>query len=139
MAVKQTVDFDSKVTLIGKHYSPAMEEWEKDGKKMPATPESFELVVIVGTKRTDCPELYAELPVVLAVTVDKMDYLRIKGRKELNATLRQRNNALSIRSLEGIPVILKKEDTDEEELFARELAEIERMEAMATQEKTAKK
>ena len=138
--MSKKIEYESNVTIIGKEFSPKTEERIINGDKIPAHDDIFLLYVMGGTTRSDAPELYDTMPTVLKVEVDKMDYLRVKSPITLKAILRQNNSSTSVVKLTGMNVIKRKEEFDEEELFAQELAEIERMESAAkAQEKSQKK
>lgn len=137
--MSKKTEYPSKVRVVGKEFLPAREKMTVDGKEIPAREDTFNLYVMCGTMYDKMPDLYDTQPTVLAVSVEKMDYLRIRKSTEFDAVVRQNNGKLSVREMQGVTVLLRDDDVDEEELFAKELAEIERMEALEAQAKAAKK
>lgn len=136
--MSKKIEYESEVVVVGKEFSPKSEERIINGDKIPAHDDMFLLYVMGGTMRSDAPQLYDTMPTVLKVEVEKMDYLRIKKPVVVSAKLRQNNTTTSVVELDGMTVIRRKEEVSEEELFARELAELEQMEALAAQEKEKK-
>ena len=137
--MSQKVDFKSVATVVGKEYSPAREEMIVNERKIPAKADTFNLYVMFGTTHENYPELYDTKPTVLSVEVAKIDYLKIRNRQTVNALIRNDNGKMSIRELENIPIILKKEDIDEEEKFREEIEQIELMKALEKQADKPKK
>lgn len=129
--MSKKVEYKAQVTIVGKEFSPKREEMIINEKKVPAKDDTFNLYVMFGTMRDDIPELYDTQPTVLTVEVSKTDYLKVNKRETLNALIRQDNTKTSVRELDGIPVIVRKEDVDEDLLFAKEKAELERMQAQS--------